>query len=116
MACDILLIVAMIVFLVKYHKTVQVMLAAFLQTNIKTSGLQSVQADLIGRTYPPLITINLPKEEEILDDLKETSAMEYVVQVIMIIVCIAVVIIIMYFCCTNADTLALYLNIAFNSC
>ena len=79
----------------------QVMLAAFLQTNTKNSGIQSVQADQIGRTYPPLFTINLPKEKEILDDLKEISAMEYVVQVIMTIVCIAVVNIIMYFCCTK---------------
>ena len=79
----------------------QVMLAAFLQTNTKNSGIQSIQADQIGRTYPPLFTINLPKEEEIIDDLKEISTMEYVVQVIMIIVCIAVVIIIMYFCCTK---------------
>ena len=79
----------------------QAILAAFLQTNTKNSGIQSVQADQIGRTYPPLFIINLPKEEEILDDLKEISAMEYVVQVIMIIVCIAVVIIIMYFCCTK---------------
>ena len=101
MACDILLIVAMIVFLLKYHKTMQAMLAAFLQTNTKNSGIQSVQADQIGRTYPPLLTINLLKEKEILDDLKEISTMEYVVQVIMIIVCIAVVIIIMYFCCTK---------------
>ena len=101
MACDIILIVAMIVFLLKYHKTMQVMLAAFLQTNTKNTGIQSVQADQIGRTDPPLFTINLPKEEEILDDLKEISAMEYVVQVIMIILCIAVVIIIMYFCCTK---------------
>ena len=99
MACDILLIVAMIVFLLKYHKTMHVMLAAFLQTNTKNSGIQSVQADQIGRTYLPLFTINLPKGEEILDDLKEISAVEHVVQVIMIIVCIAVVIIIMYFCC-----------------
>ena len=75
------------------------MLAAFIQTNTKSSGIQSVQADQIGRTYPPLFTINLLKEEEILDDLKEISAMEYVVQVIMIIVYIAIVIIIMYFCC-----------------
>ena len=67
----------------------------------KNSGIQSVQADQIGRTYPPLFTINLPKEEEILDDLKEISTIEYVVQAIMIIVCIAVVIIIMYFCCTK---------------
>ena len=101
MACDILLIVAMIVFLLKYHMTMQVMLAAFLQTNTKNSGMQSVQADQIGRTYPPLFTLNLPKEEEIIDDLKEIMAMEYIVQVIMIIVCIAVVFIIMYFCCTK---------------
>ena len=101
MACDILLIVAMIVFLLKYHKTMQAMLAAFLQTNTKNSGIQSVQADQIGRTHLPLFTTNLPKEEEILDDLKEISAMEYVVQVIMIIVCIAVVLIIVYFCCTK---------------
>ena len=75
------------------------MLAAFLQTNTKNSGIQSVQADQIGRTYPPLFTINLPKEEEIIDDLKEITAMEYVVQIIMIIVYIVVVSIIMYFCC-----------------
>ena len=98
MACDVLLIVAMVVFL-KYRKTMQVMLAAFLQMNTKNTGIQSVQADQIGRTYPPLFTLNLPKEEEIIDDLREISAMEYVVQVIMIIVCIAIVIIIMYFCC-----------------
>ena len=52
MACDVLLIVAMIVFLLKYHKTMQVMLAAFLQINTKNTGIQSVQADQIGRTYP----------------------------------------------------------------
>ena len=101
MACDVLLIVAMIVFLLKYHKTMQVMLAAFLQTNTKNTGIQSVQADPIGRTYPPLFTLNLPKEEEIMDDLREITTMEYVVQVIMIIVCIAIVLIIMYFCCTK---------------
>ena len=100
MVCDILLIVAMIVFLLKYCKTMQVMLAAFLQTNTKNTGIQTVQADQISRTYLPLFTINLLKKEEILDDLKkEISTMEYVVQVIMIIVCIAVVIIIVYFCC-----------------
>ena len=99
MACDVLLIVAMIVFLLKYHKTMQAMLTAFLQINAKNTGIQSVQADQIGRTYPPLFTLNLPKEEEIMDDLREITAMEYVVQVIMIIVCIAIVLIIMYFCC-----------------
>ena len=101
MACDILLIIAMITFLLKYHKTMQAMLTAFLQMNTKNTDIQSIQADQIGRTYPPLFTLNLPKEEEIIDDLREISAMEYVVQVIMIIVCIAVVIIVMYFCCTK---------------
>ena len=101
MACDILLIIAMIIFLLKYHKTMQAMLAAFLQMNTKNTGIQSVQADQIGRTYPLLFTLNLPKEDEVIDNLREITAMEYVVQVIMIIVCIAVVIIVMYFCCTK---------------
>ena len=79
----------------------QVMLTAFLQINTKNTGIQSVQADQIGRTYPPLFTLNLPKEKEIMDNLREITAMEYVVQVIMIIVCIAIVLIIMYFCCTK---------------
>ena len=79
----------------------QVMLAAFLQMNTKNTGTQSVQADQIGRTYPPLFTLNLPKEDEIIDDLREITAMEYIVQVIMFIVFIAVVIIVMYFCCTK---------------
>ena len=98
-AYDVLLIIAMIVFLLKYRKTMQVMLAAFLQMNTKNTGIQSVQADQIGRTYPPLFTLKLPKEEEIIDDLREITPMEYVVQVIMIIVYIAIVLIVMYFCC-----------------
>ena len=101
MACDVLLIVAMILFLLKYQKTMQAMLTAFLQTNTKNTGIQSVQADPIGRTYPPLFTLNLPKQEEIIGDLREITTTEYVVQVIMIIVCIAIVLTIMYFCCTK---------------
>ena len=77
------------------------MRTAFLQINTKNTGIQSVQADQIGRTYPLLFTLNLPKEEEIMDDLREITTMEYVVQVIMIIVCIAIVLIITYFCCTK---------------
>ena len=91
----------------------QVTLAAFLQINTKNTGIQLVQADQIGRTYPLLFTLNLPKEDKIIDDLREITAMEYVVQVIMIIVCIAVVIIVMYFAAQNADTHVLYSNIAF---
>ena len=99
MVCDVLLIVAMIIFLLKYRKTMQAMLTAFLQINTKNTAIQSVQANQIGRTYPPSFMLNLQKEEEIMDDLREITAMEYVVQVIMIIVYIAIVLIIMYFCC-----------------
>ena len=64
----------------------QAILTAFLQINTKNTGIQSVQADQIGRTSPPLFMLNLPKEEEIMDNLREITTMEYVVQVIMIIV------------------------------
>ena len=104
MACDVLLIVAMIAFLLKYHKTMQAMLAAFLQMNTKNTGIKSIQADQIGRTYPPLFTLNLLKEEEIIGDLREITAIEY-------IVCIAVVIIVMYFCgmkCRHTHTIFKY--------
>ena len=115
MACDVLLIVAMIAFLLKYRKTMQAMLTAFLQTNTKNTAIQSAQADQTGRTYPLLFTLNLPKEEEIMDDLREITAMEYVVQVIMIIVCIAIVLIIMHFCCTKCRHTHTIFNIALHS-
>ena len=50
MACDVLLIIAMIAFLLKYRKTMQAVLAAFLQTNTKNNAIQTVQVDQIGRT------------------------------------------------------------------
>ena len=99
--CDILLIITLIVFFLKYRKMMQAMLVAFITTNTKNSGIPSVNANSLGRTFPPLFTLKLPKDKEIIADLKEISAMEYVVQVIMIIVCIAVVIIMIYFCCTK---------------
>ena len=41
----------------------QAMLAAFLQINTKNSAIQSVQADWIDRTYPPLFMIMSCTEE-----------------------------------------------------
>ena len=38
MACDVLLIIAMIIFLLKYCKTMQAMLTAFLQINTVSSS------------------------------------------------------------------------------
>ena len=61
MACDVLLIIAMIVFLLKYRKTMQAMLAAFLQMNTKNTGIQSVQADQIRRNLSTIIYIKYTK-------------------------------------------------------
>ena len=61
MTCGVLLIVAMIAFLLKYHKTMQVMLTASLQMNTKNTGIQSVQADQIGRTYSTTIYFKFTK-------------------------------------------------------
>ena len=48
--CDILLIVTFIIFFIKYHKTMQAMLAAFISTNM--SGIPPTKANPIGRTFP----------------------------------------------------------------
>ena len=66
--CDILLIVTFIAFLLKYRKTMQGMFAAFITTN--TSGIPPTKANPIGRTFPPLFTINLPEEDQIVKDLE----------------------------------------------
>ena len=65
MAHDVLLIIAMIIFLLKYHKTMQVMLTAFLQMNTKNTDIQSVQTDQIGRTYPPLFILIYQKRKRL---------------------------------------------------
>ena len=46
-ACDVILIVAMIVFLLKYHKTIQAMLTAFLQMNTKNTGILLCCSNLV---------------------------------------------------------------------
>ena len=50
--CNILLIVTFIAFFLKYCKTMQAMLAAFITMN--TSGIPPSKANPIGRTFPPL--------------------------------------------------------------
>ena len=57
--CDILLIVTFIVSFLKYHKTMQAMLAAFVSMNM--SGITPTKSNLIGRTFPPLFTTNLTR-------------------------------------------------------
>ena len=72
--CDILLIVTFIAFFLKYHKTMQAMLAAFITMNM--SGIPPSKANPIGRTFPPLFTINLPEEDQIIKDLEDIEGMQ----------------------------------------
>ena len=92
--CDILLIVTFITFFLKSCKTMQAMLAVFINTNM--SGIPPSKANLIGRMFPPLFTINLPEEDQIIEDLEDIEEMQTMIQVISFIVCVIVAIIILY--------------------
>ena len=92
--CDILLIVTFIPFFLKYCKTMQAMLVAFITMNM--TGVPPSKANPIGRTFPPLFTLNLPDEDQIIKDLEDIEGMETMLQVISFIVCTTVVIIILY--------------------
>ena len=72
----------------------QAMLAAFLTMN--TSGIPPSKANPIGRMFPPLFTINLPEEDQIIEDLEDIKGMQTTIQVISFFVCATVVIIILY--------------------
>ena len=72
----------------------QAMLAAFITTNM--SGISPTKDNLIGRTFPPLFTINLPEEDQIVEDLEDIEGMQITIQVMSFIVCVIVAIIILY--------------------
>ena len=72
----------------------QAMLAAFITMN--TSGIPPSKANPIGRTFPPLFTINLPEEDQIIKDLEDIEGMQTTIQVISFVVCVIVAIIILY--------------------
>ena len=72
----------------------QAMLAAFISMNM--SGIPPTKANQIGRTFPPLSTINLPGEDQIVDDLKDIQGMHVTIQAISFIVCAIIAIIILY--------------------
>ena len=67
----------------------QAMLAAFISKNM--SGIPQTKVNPIGRTFPPLFTINLPEEDEIVDDLKDIEGMQITIQAISFIVCAIVI-------------------------
>ena len=76
--------ITLIVFFIRYQKTIQGMLTAFITTNMSNSGIPSTKANSISRTFPPLFTIKIPEEEQIVEDLQEIESMQLVVQVIMV--------------------------------
>ena len=77
--CDILLVITLIVFFIKYQKTMQSMLKAFITMNMRNSDIPSAKANSIIRTFPPLFTIKLPEEEHIVEELQEIEGMQIVV-------------------------------------
>ena len=60
------------------------------------SGISPTKANPIGRMFPPLFTINLPKEDQIVEDLEDIEGMQTTIQAISFIVCAIVAIIILY--------------------
>ena len=97
--CDIILVLTLIVFFIRYQKTMKAMLTAFVTMNTNNSGIPSTKANPISRTFPPLFMIKISEEEKIAEDLPEIKSMQLIVQVIMIIVCILIAFIVLYYCC-----------------
>ena len=97
--CDIILVLTLIVFFIRYRKTMQAMLMAFITMNMNNSGIPSAKANPISRTFPPLFMIKISEEEKIAEDLHEIESMQLIVQVIRIIVCMLIAFIVMYYCC-----------------
>ena len=63
----------------------QAMLAAFITMNM--SCIPSSKANPISRTFPTLFTINLPEEDQIIEDLEDIEGMQTTIQVISFFVC-----------------------------
>ena len=97
--CDIILVLTLILFFIRYRKTMQAMLMAFISTNMSNSGIPSAKANPISRTFPPLFMIKISEEEKIAENLHEIESMQLIVQVIMIIICILITFIVLYYCC-----------------
>ena len=97
--CNIILVITLIVFFIRYQKTMQAMLMAFITMNMSNYGIPSTKANPINRTFPPLFMIKISEEEKIVEDLQEIESMQLIVQVIMVIVCILIAFLVLYYCC-----------------
>ena len=97
--CNIILVLTLIVFFIRYRKTMHAMRMAFITMNTSNSGIPSTKANPISRTFPPLFMIKISEEEKIAEDLHKIESMQLTVEIIMIIVCILIAFIEMYYCC-----------------
>ena len=50
--CNIILVITLIVFFIRYQKTMQAMLTAFITMNMSNSGIPSTKANSLSRTFP----------------------------------------------------------------
>ena len=73
--CDIILVLTLIVFFIRYQKTMQAMLMAFITMNTSYSGIPSTKVNSISRAFPPLFMIKVLEEEKIAEDLHEIESM-----------------------------------------
>ena len=97
--CNIILVLTLIIFFIRYQKTIQAMLTTFITMKMSNSGIPSAKANPISRMFPSLFMIKISEEEKITEDLHEIKSMQLIVQVIMIIVYILIAFIVMYYCC-----------------
>ena len=63
--CNIILVITLIIFFLRYQKMMQAMLTAFITMNTSNSGIPSAKANPISRTFPPLFMIKTSEEERI---------------------------------------------------
>ena len=61
--CNIILVITLIIFFIRYQKMMQAMLMAFITMNTSNSGIPSAKANPISRTFPPLYMIKISEEE-----------------------------------------------------
>ena len=106
LTCNILLVITLIVFFIIYQKRMQAMHMAFVTMNTSNSGIPSIKANSISRTFLPLFMIKIPKEDQIVEDLQEIKSMQLVVQVIMVIVCIIIAFIVLSIVVKSLDMCA----------
>ena len=79
------------------------------------SGIPSTKANPIDRTYPPLFAINLPEEDQIVDDLEDIEGMQITIQAISFVVCSIVAIIILHQFLRDVSTCVQLSNIVSHS-